>query len=249
MNETERWARIKQGELPRHLAIITDGNGRWAQRRGQPRTFGHQRGSETAETIVEFVGRELKIKYLTLFAFSAENWGRPAEEVDFLMQLLGDFLRRKLDKLLENRVRLRVLGEANALPARVRAEVERAQRLSSDNDGLQFNMALNYGGRQEILRAVRAILTDQASGLLNGAEIDEALFESYLYTAGLPDPDLLIRTSGEQRISNFLLWQIAYTEFWVTPTLWPDFTPGELLEAIEAYQARERRYGTVITRP
>lgn len=248
MNLTERLAQVKQGALPRHLAIIMDGNGRWAQRRGRPRTFGYQHGSEAAEAIVEFVGHELGLKYLTLFAFSVENWGRPVEEIDFLMQLLGDFLRRKLDKLLQHRVRLRVLGEMEALPTSVQGELKRALALSDQNEGLQLNIALNYGGRQEILRAVRAIIADQATGHLNGAEIDEALFARYLYTVDLPDPDLLIRTSGEQRISNFLLWQIAYAEFWITPTLWPDFTPAELLEAIAAYQARERRYGTVIER-
>lgn len=248
MSLVERLAQIKCGALPRHLAIIMDGNGRWAQRRGRPRTFGYQHGSEAAETIVEFVGQELEIKYLTLFAFSVENWGRPTEEVDFLMQLLGGFLRRKLDKLLEHRVRLRVLGERGRLPASVQGELERALALSERNGGLQLNIALNYGGRQEILRAVRAIIADKASGRLDGAEIDETLFTRYLYTAGLPDPDLLIRTSGEQRISNFLLWQIAYSEFWITPTLWPDFTPAELLEAIADYQARERRFGTAITR-
>ena len=245
MSLSEQSLQIKQGVLPQHLAIIMDGNGRWAQRRGRPRTFGYQRGSEAAEAIVEFVGQELEIKYLTLFAFSVENWGRPTEEVDFLMQLLGDFLRRKLDRLLQHRVRLRVLGELRRLPASVQGEVERARVLSERNNGLQLNIALNYGGRQEILRAVRAILADQAAGRLDGVEIDEARFARYLYTADLPDPDLLIRTSGEQRISNFLLWQIAYTEFWVTPTLWPDFTTAELLEAIADYQARERRYGMV----
>jgi undecaprenyl diphosphate synthase len=246
MSLSERLAQIKQGELPQHLAIIMDGNGRWAQRRGRPRTFGYQHGSETAETFVEFVGQELEIKYMTLFAFSVENWGRPVEEVDFLMQLLGDFLRRKLDKLLEHRVRLRVLGELGRLPRSVQSEVERALALSDQNDGLQLNIALNYGGRQEILRAVRAIIADQVSGRLDEAAIDEARFARYLYTADLPDPDLLIRTSGERRISNFLLWQMAYTEFWITPTLWPDFTPAELLEAIADYQARERRYGVVV---
>ncbi|HED04216.1 MAG TPA: isoprenyl transferase [Candidatus Fraserbacteria bacterium] len=245
MSRAPRLAELKDDQLPRHLAIIMDGNGRWALHRGQRRTSGHQRGAEATEAIVEFVARELPIKYLTLFAFSAENWGRPPEEIDFLMQLLGDFLRRKLDRLLEQGVCLRLLGEIEQLPLSVQGELRRALELSQGQEGLQLNLALNYGGRQEILRAVRALLADQAQGHLERCELDEACFSRYLYTTGLPDPDLLIRTGGEQRLSNFLLWQIAYTELWITPTLWPDFTPEELLEALAAYRARERRYGTV----
>lgn len=253
-----RVMRLKERPLPQHIAIIMDGNGRWARRRGWERTAGHRAGLEAARRIVEFVGRELGIKYLTLFAFSTENWRRPKEEVDFLMDLLADFVRRHLDELLENGVRLRVLGELNGLPARVRRELERALALSRENDKLHLSLAINYGGRQEILRAVRQILRDYKAGLLeleldsdgdsdgDGGQLDELTFRRYLYTAELPDPDLLIRTSGEERLSNFLLWQTAYTEFWVTETLWPDFSPQDLVQAIEDYQRRQRKFGRVV---
>lgn len=243
----ERIARVKAQGLPQHLAIIMDGNGRWARRRGQARSAGHRAGLEAARRIVEFVGRELGIKYLTLFAFSKENWRRPKEEIDSLMELLADFLEKNLDELLENGVRLRVLGELDGLPLRVRRGLERALALSRGNERLHLSLAINYGGRQEILQAVERILRDFAAGVLSPrTKIDEALFRRYLYTAELPDPDLLIRTSGEERLSNFLLWQSAYTEFWVTKTLWPDFTPEELLEAVEAFQARQRKFGGVV---
>ena len=240
-------ARLRAHGLPRHVAIIMDGNGRWARRRGWERTVGHRAGLEAAKRIVEFVGKELKIKYLTLFAFSTENWGRPRHEVEFLMDLLMEFTRQHLDELLENGVRLRVLGDLEGLPVQVRRELEQALALSRENDKLHLSLAINYGGRQEILRAVRQILRDFAQGRLpKEIDIDEALFRRYLYTAELPDPDLLIRTSGEERISNFLLWQSAYTEFWVTETLWPDFTPEELLRAIADYQRRQRKFGRVV---
>jgi len=232
--------------LPQHVAIIMDGNGRWAKRRGQPRTCGHRKGLEAAERIVKFIGRELKIPYLTLYAFSRENWGRPPEEVEFLFELIRDFLREKLKLLQEHEIRLRVLGDLDGLPLALREEVERAVTLTAQNERFHLSIALNYSGRQEILRAVRQILDDRLSGRLNGEPIDEGLFRRYLYTAELPDPDLLIRTGGEERVSNFLLWQIAYTELWVTETLWPDFTPDELLDAIEDYQRRERRFGRVL---
>ncbi len=238
----ERIARAKAQGLPQHLAIIMDGNGRWARRRGEARTAGHRAGLETARKIVEFVGRELGIKYLTLFAFSKENWRRPKEEVDSLMELLADFMEKNLDQLMENGVRLRVLGELDGLPLRVRRGLERALALSRENERLHLSLAINYGGRQEILRAVERLLQDFAAGTIP-SKIDEALFRRYLYTAELPDPDLLIRTSGEERISNFLLWQSAYAEFWVTKTLWPDFTPEELLQAVEAFQSRQRKFG------
>lgn len=241
----ERIARAKERGLPRHLAIIMDGNGRWAKRRGAERTAGHRAGLEAARKIVEFVGKELGIRYLTLFAFSKENWGRPKHEVEFLMDLLADFMRKNLDELLGNGVRLRVLGDLDGLPLKVRQELERALELSRRNDKLHLSLAVNYGGRQEILRAVRGILQDFKSGHLS-QEIDELLFQRYLYTAELPDPDLLIRTSGEERISNFLLWQTAYTEFWMTETLWPDFSPEELLQAVEDFQSRQRKFGRVV---
>jgi len=241
----QRIAQAKERGLPQHLAIIMDGNGRWAKRRGEERTAGHRAGLEAAKRIVEFVGKRLGIKYLTLFAFSKENWQRPQREVDFLMELLADFMRKHLDELLENGVRLRVLGDLNGLPLRVQQELERALKLSQGNDKLHLSLAVNYGGRQEILRAVRRILQDFQAGRLS-QEIDESLFRQYLYTAELPDPDLLIRTSGEERLSNFLLWQSAYTEFWVTETLWPDFSPAELLQAVEEFQRRQRKFGRLL---
>lgn len=243
----ERLERVKSGGLPKHLAIIMDGNGRWAERRGKERTAGHREGLKTTRRIVEFVGKELKIRYLTLFAFSKENWERPKEEVDFLMNLLAEFLKENLDELLENNVRLRVFGELVELPRRVQGELVKALELSQNNGNLNLNLAINYGGRQEILRAVRRILNDYQQGRLKESdELDELLFRRYLYTADIPDPDLLIRTSGEERISNFLLWQTAYTEFWMTKTLWPDFSEEELLQAIEDFQRRQRKFGRVI---
>ncbi|OGF53416.1 MAG: di-trans,poly-cis-decaprenylcistransferase [Candidatus Fraserbacteria bacterium RBG_16_55_9] len=241
-----RLSDVRQRELPRHIAIIMDGNGRWAKLRGQSRMSGHHQGMEAAERIVRFVGEDLGIKYLTLYAFSTENWNRPPEEVQYLMDLIREFLDEKLKMLLENEVRLRVLGDADGVPAPIRAEIERAMKLTESNQRFHLNIAFNYGGRQEILRAVQQIVHDRLNGDLNGDPIDEALFRRYLYTADQPDPDLLIRTSGEERISNFLLWQIAYAEFWVTKTLWPDFKPEELLDAIEAYQCRQRKFGAVV---
>ncbi len=240
-----RLSQIRGRELPRHIAIIMDGNGRWAKLRGQSRMSGHHQGMEAAERIVRFVGEELQIQYLTLYAFSTENWNRPPDEVQHLMDLIREFLDEKLKMLEENKVRLRVLGDLEGVPAPIRAEIERAVKLTEANDRFHLNIAFNYGGRQEILRAVQQIVFDRMNGRLNGEPIDETLFRRYLYTADLPDPDLLIRTSGEERISNFLLWQIAYTEFWVTKTLWPDFTPEELLDAIEAYQCRRRKFGAL----
>jgi len=247
MDIGERIAEVKRKGLPQHIAIIMDGNGRWAKLRGQERTAGHKKGLETAAKIVEFVGKELNIKYLTLFAFSKENWRRPQREINFLMDLLVDFLHQKLAELLQNNVKLRVLGDLAELPETVQRELERALALSKDNGGLNLSLALNYGGRQEILRAVRHILKDWDNGILpEHLDVDEALFSRYLYTADLPDPDLLIRTSGELRVSNFLLWQMAYTEFWVTKTLWPDFSKKELLAAIEDFQCRQRKFGSLL---
>jgi undecaprenyl diphosphate synthase len=233
--------RIKRRNLPKHIAIIMDGNGRWAKRRGLQRTEGHRKGLQAADRVVEFIGRELgEIAYLTLFAFSTENWRRPKEEVNFLMDLIADFVRKKLDKLLRNEVRLRVFGELEGLPDRVRREVERAIELSQDNRGLNLSVALNYGGRQEILRAVRGIIKGFKAGEVGlsteEVDIDEELFRRYLYTNGLPDPELLIRTAGEQRVSNFMLWQMVGAKFWVTQTLWPDFSEAELLEGLEYFQ-------------
>jgi undecaprenyl diphosphate synthase len=237
----ERIKKFKQRNLPRHIAIIMDGNGRWAKSRGLKRTEGHKQGAKRAEEIVRFAA-ELGIKHLTLFAFSKENWNRPKEEIDFLMKLMADFLKEKIDDLLREGICLKVLGDISELPPLVQKELKRAVERSSKNDRLHLNLAINYGGRQEILRAVRLILKNHRTR----TEVDEKLFSSYLYTEGIPDPDLIIRTSGEERISNFLLWQSAYSEFWVTKTLWPDFGWEDLLEAIENFQSRKRKFGRVL---
>ena len=241
----DRLSTVRAGTLPQHIAIIMDGNGRWAERRGLPRTEGHLSGMDAAERIAEFVADELDIPYLTLFAFSTENWRRPPAEVDYLMGLIRQFLDEKVDKLIERGARLRVLGNLDGLTDSLQREIRRAEARTEQNDRFHLNIAFNYGGRQEILRAVESIVRDKLDGRLNGAPLDEDVFKRYLYTAELPDPDLLIRTSGEERVSNFLLWQIAYAEFWVTETLWPDFSPRHLVEALEIYSGRRRKYGAV----
>ena len=229
--------------LPRHLAVIMDGNGRWAAQRHLPRVEGHRAGIESVREVVEGSAR-LGIRVLTLYAFSVENWKRPASEVSTLMMLLKRYLRLELNTLLKNNIRFRVIGRAADLAADVRSELALAQEKTGSNTGMLFNIALNYGGRAEIVEAVKRLL----DAGVRADEIDEQRFAGFLYTAGQPDPDLLIRTSGEMRVSNFLLWQIAYSEIWVTDTLWPDFRKRHLLEAILAYQKRDRRYGG-ITQP
>jgi undecaprenyl diphosphate synthase len=234
---------LDPGRLPRHIAIIMDGNGRWARRRSLPRAAGHKAGVEPVRVTVETCGR-LGIEILTLYAFSMENWKRPRAEVDMLWRLLRIYLRRELPNLMRDGVRLRVIGRVEALPPHARRELLEAIETTRANRGLLLNLAINYGGRAELADAVNSIL-DQArsAGTLEGLEVDERLISSHLYTAGLPDPDLLIRTSGEMRVSNFLLWQIAYSELYVTETLWPDFTRAELLRALLNYQSRDRRFG------
>src|SRR5262245_60577765 len=230
--------------LPRHVAIIMDGNGRWAKLRRKRRVEGHRAGIAAVRDVVETSAR-LGLEVLTLYAFSIENWKRPKAEVATLMGLLKRYLRMELETLLRNDIRFQVIGRMDELPADVRRELQRGIDRTRDMRGLQFNIALNYGGRAEITDAVRRLLED---ALKNGAQHrpwDEALLSSYLYTAGQPDPDLLIRTSGELRVSNFLLWQIAYAEIWVTDVLWPDFRRRHLLQAIVDYQKRERRYGGI----
>jgi undecaprenyl diphosphate synthase len=229
--------------LPRHLAVIMDGNGRWAAQRHLPRVEGHRAGIESVREVVEGSAR-LGIDVLTLYAFSVENWKRPATEVSTLMMLLKRYLRLELNTLLRNNIRFRVIGRAEDLSPDIRAELAMAEDKTAPNTGMLFNIALNYGGRAEIVEAVKRLLDAGVSA----DEIDEQRFAGFLYTAGQPDPDLLIRTSGEMRVSNFLLWQIAYSEIWVTDTLWPDFRKRHLLEAILAYQKRDRRYGG-ITQP
>jgi len=226
--------------LPAHVAIIMDGNGRWAARRHLPRVEGHRAGIDAVRNAVETSAR-LGIPVLTLYAFSVENWKRPRAEVSTLMTLLKRYLRLELDTLLSNDIRFKVIGRPDALAPDVRRELARAVERTAGNTGMQFNIALNYGGRAEIVDAARQLIE---SGV-TVEEIDEPRFASCLYTAGQPDPDLLIRTSGEMRVSNFLLWQIAYAEIWVTDTLWPDFRCRHLLEAIVAYQKRDRRYGGI----
>ncbi|MBI3891503.1 MAG: isoprenyl transferase [Candidatus Wallbacteria bacterium] len=235
-------ARIDLARLPVHIACIMDGNGRWARTRARERVFGHHAARGAVRQAVDTCDR-LGVRYLTLYTFSSENWKRPKAEVFALMQLLKDTLAREKDELNSNNVRLRVLGDCSALPDRVRLEVEDSVALMRNNTGLNLSLAINYGGRQEILRATRALVARAAAGQLSPESLTEALFDAELYTAGLPDPELLIRTGGEQRISNFLLWQLAYTELWVSPVLWPDFSRSLLLEAIRDYQERNRRFG------
>ena len=226
--------------LPAHIAVIMDGNGRWAAQRHLPRVEGHRAGIDSVRDIVETSAR-LGIQVLTLYAFSVENWKRPAAEVSTLMTLLKRYLRSELSTLLKNDIRFKVVGRMEELAPDIRAELRDAEEKTVQNRGMLFNIALNYGGRAEIVEAAKKVITD---GVAADA-LDEARFASYLYTAGQPDPDLLIRTSGEMRVSNFLLWQIAYAEIWVTDTLWPDFRARHLLEAIVAYQKRDRRYGGI----
>ena len=231
---------IDFSRLPSHLAVIMDGNGRWAAQRHLPRVEGHRAGIESVREVVEGSAR-LGIRVLTLYAFSVENWKRPVSEVSTLMTLLKRYLRLELNTLLRNNIRFQVIGLKEALAPDIRRELAAAEEKTTSNSGMLFNIALNYGGRAEIVEAVRRIL---ASGV-KPDDVDEQRFSEYLYTAGQPDPDLLIRTSGEMRVSNFLLWQIAYAEIWVTDTLWPDFRKRDLFEAILAYQKRDRRYGGI----
>jgi undecaprenyl diphosphate synthase len=235
---------IDLARLPRHIAIIMDGNGRWAGKRHLPRVAGHRAGIASVRDVVEASAR-LGLEAITLYAFSKENWKRPAAEVDTLMQLLREYLRRELAMLQKNDIRFQVIGNVEELAASVREELEGGMAATRRNKGLVFNIALSYGGRAEIVRACRKILDECAAGRLDPSAIDEARFAGFLYTAGTPDPDLLIRTSGELRVSNFLLWQIAYSEIWVTDTLWPDFRRRELFRAIADFQKRERRYGGI----
>lgn len=233
---------IRQQPPPRHVAVIMDGNGRWAKLRGLPRVAGHREGVRAAREVVRTAGR-LGIEYLTLYAFSSENWARPAAEVNFLMRLLESSVEEELPSLVENNVRLRTLGELESVGEGVRRSVERAIRATERNTGLTLLIALNYGGRRELVRAARTLAAGVARGEIVPEAIDEAGITAALDTAGVPDPDLLIRTSGEYRLSNFLLWQVAYTELLVLPTLWPDFAPRDLYGAVAEYQRRSRRFG------
>lgn len=233
---------LDMDNLPTHIAIIMDGNGRWATRRGLPRGLGHRSGVESLRDIVRACST-LGIKYLTVYAFSTENWKRPVEEVNILMDLLVEYLRKELRELSDNSVRIRAIGRIDELPDKAREALTEAEKSTENNSGLTLNLALNYGGRNEITEALKQIAQNVAAGKLSPDSINEDVISQYLYTAGIPDPDLLIRPSGEMRISNFLLWQMAYSEFWYSPVFWPDFRKVHLLEAIVDYQSRQRRFG------
>lgn len=230
--------------VPRHIAIIMDGNGRWAQARGLPRAAGHEAGATSVREVVR-TARELGVEALTLYSFSTENWGRPKQEVRALMSLLERYLVEETEELLSRGIRLRAIGELDRLPASVRLLLRTAEGMTSRNSGMELCLALSYGGRAEITSAVREIAREVAAGRLRPDQIDESAIQARLYTRGLPDPDLLIRTSGDVRVSNFLLWQIAYSEIYVTETAWPDFRRPEMLAAIADYGKRQRRYGKV----
>ena len=236
--------RILARPVPRHVAIIMDGNGRWATRRGLPRAAGHGEGVKSLRSVVRAAG-ELGVEFLTIYAFSSENWQRPASEVSTLMTLLERSIERELPELMERNVRFRAIGRSDGVPPRVAAGIRRLMDTTAGNTGLTLLMAFNYGGRDEMVDAVRAIAREVARGTLRPEDIDEARVSRALYTDGVPDPDLLIRTSGEQRLSNFLLWQVAYTELWMTPTLWPDFGAREFCVAVAEFQQRHRRFGRV----
>jgi undecaprenyl diphosphate synthase len=230
--------------VPNHIAIILDGNGRWAKAKGMPRSYGHVKGCANLETICDDI-KELGVKYLTVYAFSTENWKRSREEVEGLMKLFRNYLKKCLKIAERNKMRVRVIGEISAFDQDIQDKIIELEQFSSQYDELHFQIALNYGSRDEMVRAIRALTQDAVDGKVNPYEIDEAVFERYLDTAGIPDPDLMIRTSGEQRLSNYLLWQMAYTEFYFTDVAWPDFHKEELIKAIETYNHRDRRYGGV----
>ncbi len=235
---------LDSDRLPQHVAVIMDGNGRWATRKGKPRIMGHQKGVDTLKDLLRCC-QDWGVPALTTYAFSTENWGRPLEEVEFLMTLFERVLRRELQEMMAENVRIRFVGNLADLPASLQQEIARSMADTQDNSGIQFTVATNYGGRQEIIQACQAIASKVEQGYLQVADIDENLFEQHLYTHGLVSPDLLIRTSGEMRISNFLLWQMAYAEIYVTETLWPDFNRSEFHKALIAYQQRDRRFGKV----
>ena len=235
---------LSQLQIPRHIAIIMDGNGRWAQARGLPRTDGHRRGADAVKRTVEACGR-LGVEYLTMFGFSSENWKRPTDEVDDLMWLLRRFLQSETARLHENNIRIRVIGDRSTFSRDIVRLIGHSEEMTSENDGLHLTAALSYGGRQEIVAAARALAEDAVNGRVSLEAIDADRFAGYLATSDIPDPDLLIRTSGEQRISNFLLWQIAYTELVYSEVLWPDFDREHLESAIREFNGRERRYGAI----
>lgn len=231
-------------KLPKHIAIIMDGNGRWAKKRGLPRVMGHKAGMDAIRKTVRACS-DLGISILTIYAFSTENWKRPQDEVGYLMNLLVEYMRKEISELHSNKVRVKILGEVDILPDQTRKEIKEAVKLTENNKGLQFNIALNYGGRAEIVNACKKLIDDVSAGSIDRASIDEALFKNYLYTGSDVDPDFIIRTSGEQRLSNFLLWQGAYSEFVFVDQFWPDFDEKVLYNAIVEYQGRDRRFGAL----
>ena len=229
-------------QIPNHVAIILDGNGRWAKAKGMPRNYGHVQGAKTVEVICE-EAYKMGIQYLTVYAFSTENWNRPKEEVDALMKLLRNYMKNCLKTAEKNNMCVRIVGDKSRLDKDIRESIAKLEEATKNNTGLHFSIAINYGGRDELKRAMEKAFQDMEKGNLKAGEITEEKIEAYLDTAGLPDPDLLIRTCNEQRISNFLLWQLAYTEFYFTPVAWPDFSKEELEKAVRAYNQRDRRYG------
>ncbi len=229
-------------QIPNHVAIILDGNGRWAKAKGMPRNYGHVQGAKTVEVICE-EAYKMGIQYLTVYAFSTENWNRPKEEVDALMKLLRNYMKNCLKTAEKNNMCVRIIGDKSRLDKDIRESIAKLEEATKNNTGLHFSIAINYGGRDELKRAMEKAFQDMEKGNLKAGEITEEKIEAYLDTAGLPDPDLLIRTCNEQRISNFLLWQLAYTEFYFTPVAWPDFSKEELEKAVRAYNQRDRRYG------
>lgn len=230
--------------VPQHIAIILDGNGRWAKAKGMPRNYGHAQGSKNVEKICEEAWR-MGIKYLTVYAFSTENWSRPENEVAALMKLLRNYMKTCLKTAAKNDMKIRVIGDIEPLDDDIKSRICELEAATADNGGLNFTIALNYGSRDELTRAAQKMAEDCAEGKIKAEEIDESVFESYLDTHGIPDPDMMIRTSGEQRLSNYLLWQLAYSEFYFTDVPWPDFTKDELVKAIEEYNHRHRRFGKV----
>lgn len=230
--------------IPQHIAIILDGNGRWAKSKGMPRNYGHAQGSKNVEKICE-VAYKMGVKYLTVYAFSTENWKRPKDEIETLMTLLRNYMKTCLQISKKNRMKVRVIGDIKMLDQDIQKRIKELEEASKDNDGLNFQIAINYGSRDEIIRGIKKLVVDKEAGKISCEDISVELFENYLDTSGIPDPDLLIRTSGEQRLSNYMLWQLAYTEFYFTHVHWPDFTKEELVKAIEYYNSRDRRYGGV----
>ncbi len=231
-------------KIPQHVAIILDGNGRWAKSKGMPRTYGHMEGAKTVEKICEEAWR-MGIKYLTVYAFSTENWKRPDDEVEALMKLLRNYMKTCIKTANKNDTVVRVIGDKTGLAEDIRKDIDALEKASANNGGLNFQIAINYGSRDEIVRSVCKIMEDVKAGKIDTDQMDEAMFESYLDTAGIPSPDLLIRTSGEERLSNFLMWQLAYTEFYFTDVPWPAFSKEDLEKAIEKYNSRDRRFGGV----